>query len=360
MVDVDNCAVNMINIYNIKGIKEIFIPEIYRFQNIVKTFDAIIYSYGYNEIKLPLLEKTFLFKKTLGKNSDIITKEMFSFYDKNKILLTLIPEGTTSCLKSLAVKGFLRNKQKIDVWYISPMFRREKPQKGRHRLFYQIGIESFGVKDYIKEIEHIIIIKKLFNKLNIETIILELNCLDNNTNYKNILYNFFNKHLINIKINKTINVLKLLDKNKIINNIQLPKSIDCLNRQIRYNFIKAIYTAAKCNISFTINHRLVRGLDYYDNIVYEWTSNINNKKLTICAGGRYNKLSYYLFKINTYCTGCAIGIERLSLLLSHCNKQPIKFKTLINNSKSIHINLKILEHIRINNNNKNLIYKNKN
>ncbi len=305
------------NKYNIKGVKYISTPEIYILQYIEKVFKNIIKSYGYNEIKLPLIEKTNLFKQTLGKNSDIISKEMFSFKDKDSNFITLLPEGTTSCVKSLILNGSLRNTQKKKVWYFCPMFRREKPQEGRNRLFYQLGMEAFGYNNYEIDLEHILIINKLLKLLNINDIILEINCI-NNSKKKNLYKTLIKKFLKQTKIylNKKYteeNLLMIFAKVNKKQKKNTPKPINYLKKNTRKKFINILFCFKKLNIQFLINDYLARGLEYYNELIYEWTTKINNRRIALCAGGRYDDLSICLKGPKTYSTGCALGLERTML-----------------------------------------------
>jgi len=343
-------------IYNIKGIKDILSPKIYLWNYLENKLISLIKSYGYEEIRIPLIEKTILFTKSIGKNTDIIEKEMFSFIDKNDKSITLRPEGTVGCIKSLMTNGLIRNIKKNRIWYIGPMFRRENPQQGRHRQFYQFGIEATGFQNNNIDLEHIIIINKIFKLLNLENISLEINCIGNNNDIKN-----YEKKIINYFKNYE-NTLTSLNKNRLENNPikilddkdinikfkNIPPLINDINSQSQKKFINIIYNLKKLNIKFKINYNLVRGLDYYNDIVYEWTSKINNKKMTICAGGRYDGLSQQLGGEKTFSNGCAIGLDRLLLLLD--NK--LKFNKNIDgyiiflNDKPLNINIKISEKIR--------------
>ncbi len=336
--------------YNIKGVKSIFLPDIYKWQRIEQVFKLIIKKYVYKEIKLPIIEKQELFKKTLGQHSDIIQKEMFSFKDKNNQLVTLIPEGTASCTKELILADMIRNFQKTNVWYISPMFRRENPQKGRNRLFYQLGLESFGFKDYSKEVEHIFIFKKLFSTLKIDDIILELNCIDNlrDSLFKKKVLFFFTSYISNfdvLKKNTYLNPLVLLEKLKVFSKLNIPCQLNYLDTNIRKKFIFFLYTLKKLGIYFIFNAYLVRGLDYYNGIVYEWTTLIEKKKLAICSGGRYDSLSKIIGKYDSFSTGCALGIDRLSLKININNDFFSSTKVFFNLEQPLHINFRFFDYL---------------
>jgi histidyl-tRNA synthetase len=336
------------DILNIKGVRAIYNKDMYIFQYIEKKLKNLVKLYGYNEIKLPILEKTSLFHKSLGKNSDILTKEMYSFIDKDNNNLTLLPEGTASCTKYLHDFDKLRNNQKHKIWYLSPMFRRENPQKFRKRLFYQFGIESFGYKYHDIEIEHIIIISKFFKSLRINDINLEINCIGNLYNmqiYNNKLFEFLTKNKLIENISH-INPIKILDKLNIIDN-NIPAPISYLTSNTRLNFIKLLYYLKKLNINFVFNKYLVRGLDYYNDVVYEWTTKIDTKKISLCSGGRYDNLSENINKKSAYATGFAFGIDRIISKICQCKiKKKIDGIILFDNKKSLLLNYIISETIR--------------
>lgn len=338
----------MIKNYNVTGIRSIFIPEIYKWRFIENSFRDVIENYSYDEIRLQLLEDSNLFFNSLGNSTDVISKEMFSFIDKSGKCLTLIPEGTVPCIKFFLENGFLRNHSKLNIWYFSPMFRRERPQYGRHRLFYQIGLESYGFNTIYKEVEHILIFYRLINKLGIFNLILEVNCLDKifiGFYYSKILLDFFSKIIVNFT--GKIDVMKLLDKSFLIKKINFPKYIFYLSYKNRINFLYYIYLLKKFNISFVINFSLVRGLDYYNGIIYEWTYKFSNdKRLTVCAGGRYNNLSERLSKLSVYSTGFAFGVERILNLIVKKINNTVDFFFILNDFNKFYIDLKICEQFR--------------
>lgn len=337
----------MKNLYNIKGVKSIFLPQIHNWQYLECLFFKLMRLYSYNEIKLQLLEKTILLRQTLGETSDVIRKEMYTFHDKNEESITLLPEGTTSCLKSLLGHGFLRNANKQNVWYYSPMFRREKPQSGRQRMFYQIGVESYGFNDLVKELEHVIIFNRLLCELNINTVLLEVNFLPNNskvsTVYQAKLNKFLSNNLMN-SIDSKINPLNFLDKNKSIYKVDIPKSIDYFND--KFSMLKFMYLLKKLNINYIFNCYLVRGLSYYNNIVYEWTALIKKRRLAICAGGRYDDLSIKISNVKSFSTGFAFGVERLLYLLKKIKRRRVCFLIFTDYSNDHYLNYRLLEDIR--------------
>ncbi|HFL8824168.1 MAG TPA: histidine--tRNA ligase [Candidatus Azoamicus sp. OHIO1] len=342
------------NDFNLKGIKYTLPSNTYTLQYIEKIMIATVNSYGYEEIRLPILEKTSLFTRTLGPNSDVIEKEMFTFIDKDKNSLTLRPEGTAGCTKAMINSGSLRNNQKHKVWYIGQMFRREKPQMGRLRQFSQFGIEAYGFKDYDIDLEHIIIINNIFKKLNINNLILEINYIGNKIdrdNYQNDLRNYFKnniKNLSDINKNRLINnPIRILDDDNVKNKPDIPILVNYLNEDCKKKFFHIKKSLEYLEIPFTINNILVRGLDYYNGLVYEWKTIIDNKKISICAGGRYDTLSQQLNGPETYGCGNAIGIERLELITkNNIKKIEKKLYIVFNKNNEIRYNLKISEKIR--------------
>ncbi|QJC33947.1 histidine--tRNA ligase [Enterobacteriaceae endosymbiont of Donacia cinerea] len=325
----------------IYGMHDYLFPKTLLWKNIENIIQNILNNYGYQEIKLPILEKSELFNKTIGENTDIIEKEMYTLLDKNKNSLTLRPEGTTGFIRAIIEHNiFYINKR---FWYNGPMFRYERPQKGRYRQFNQIGIEILGLKSPYIDAEIIILTNNIWKKLNItENIFLEINTIgsliDREKYIKKLIF-FLEKnlHLLDLKDRKKIytNPLRILDNNhkniqKLL--INAPKLKNFLNENSIYKFKKLCKILNFMNIKFTINDYLVRGLDYYNDIVFEWkTNNIGttNSK-TICGGGRYDKLINNMSnnKINSG-IGCAIGIERLILLVENMKSIKLEIKYLV-------------------------------
>lgn len=334
-----------------------------------KTIKKILNQNGYEEIEFPILEKADLFKKTLGVGIDIIEKELFSFLDKNNIQVALRPEGTAPCLNAAQEKDMLRNKQKKKLWYIGPMFRRENTQKGRYRQFTQIGVEAIGFKEYTTEIEQIAIINRIFKKLNLlDYVHLEINILGSCTTkkkYAKALNIFFTENVSKLddedkkKINK--NPLRILDskneKTKLVVN-NAPKITEYLNKKDLKKF-DAIKTQLKLlKIKFKVNYRLVRGIDYYQDLVYEWLMYETNKNITICAGGRYDNLVNKITNTTkNFGTGWALGLERLALLLNTVQvKKKNKYTTIfLFFNTNVHKNGRVFIAEAIKKKNKNLI-----
>ncbi|QJC31499.1 histidine--tRNA ligase [Enterobacteriaceae endosymbiont of Donacia tomentosa] len=320
----------------VHGMHDYIFPDTLLWQYVEDTIKSILNSYGYKEIKLPILEKSELFKKNIGENTDIIEKEMYNLCDRNGDNLTLRPEGTTGFIRAIVEHNLFYNKNKR-FWYNGPMFRYERPQKGRYRQFNQIGIEVLGFESPYIDIEIIIITYNLWKKLNIiKNIFLEINSIGSLTDRKKYIKEliFFLKKNINsldenCKKKIYTNPLRILDsKNKIVQQLlnKAPKLQNYLNDNSIKKFKELCKILSFMNINFVVNNNLVRGLDYYNDIVFEWKTNKIGSHKTICGGGRYDLLIKVMSNnkdINGI--GCAIGLERLLLLIQ--NKQSIKIET---------------------------------
>lgn len=314
------------NIQSIKGMHDCLPNEVIQWYKIECLFRKILFNYSYNEIRLPILEKTELFKRTIGDMTDVIKKEMYSFNDKKNNSITLRPEGTASCIRSVIQNGLLHHK-KQKLWYYGPMFRYERPQKGRYRQFHQLGIEVFGFKEPEIELELILLINRCWKILNISSLLtLEINLIgsiESRLKYQEILKKFLirnKKFLDSDCLNKLYkNPLRILDtKNTIIQKLLLraPIIMDYVDQKSRLNFNKLCTFMDFFNIKYIINHHLIRGLDYYNNTVFEWKTNSLGSQNTICAGGRYDILVKKLGGLSTPAAGLAIGMDRLLLLIN--------------------------------------------
>ncbi|CAL4042729.1 Histidine--tRNA ligase [Buchnera aphidicola (Takecallis arundicolens)] len=314
---------------SIKGMHDYLPEQTILWNKIEDIFKKILHNYGYCEIKLPILEKTILFKASIGEMTDIIGKEMYSFHDKNNLSITLRPEATTSCVRSIIQNKLIYHK-KQKLWYYGPMFRYERPQKGRYRQFYQFGLETFGFFELDIEFELIILVNKFWKALGISRFLtLEINSiglLSERNAYQMELRNFlktYESYLDNIcirQLNK--NPLRILDsKNKNIQKILLkaPNLIDFVNTKSRLRFEKLCNLLSNFNIPYTINYKLIRGLDYYNDTVFEWKTNYIGSQNAICAGGRYDTLVKRLLGPDTPAAGLAIGMDRLILLIQSLN-----------------------------------------
>ena len=314
----------MTKLQAIRGMHDILMREIPKWQFVEKSIKNILDQYGYKEIRLPILEKTELFKQAIGNNTDIVSKEMYSFDDKNKMSLTLRPEGTASCVRAGIEHGLFHNKTQR-LWYMGPMFRYEKPQKGRQRQFHQLGVEAFGLTGPDVDLEQIMICSRIWEKLNIKNINLEINSIgsaQSRLKYREVLVDYFTDHkdkldddcLVRLKKNP----LRLLDsKNPDMKSLitNAPSISEYLDAESSNHFTGLKEILDNSDIKYNINHKLVRGLDYYEKTVYEWTTCELGAQDTVCAGGRYDNLVEKHGSSPTPAVGFAIGIERLLELI---------------------------------------------
>lgn len=313
----------------IRGMNDYFPNETIFWQNIEKIFKKILNNYGYKEIRLPIIEQTNLFQRAIGNITDVIEKQMYTFKNCKGKSLTLRPEGTASCIRASIENGIIYN-QEQRFWYYGPMFRYEKPQRGRYRQFHQLGVEMFGQKGPDVDAELILITQRLWKSLGINKYVsLELNSIGSKKtreNYNKILVSFFkkNKSYLNKKYLKLINKnpIRILDKkdhniNNLIKNIK--KITDYLDEKSKNHFNKLCEFLDHNKIKYKINNNLVRGLDYYNDTVFEWITNKLGSQNTICGGGRYDNLVEQLGGKPTPAIGFAIGIERLIMLIKITN-----------------------------------------
>jgi histidyl-tRNA synthetase len=286
-------------------------------------------SYGYQQVRTPIMEKTALFKRSIGDVTDIVEKEMYSFDDKGGDNLSLRPEGTASIVRAGIQNGLLVN-QIQRLWYSGPMFRRERPQKGRYRQFFQLGAEAFGMPGADIEIELIFMASRFWKLLGLENIELQLNTLgtaETRLKYKELLVSYLRDHLNELDEDSlrrlNTNPLRILDsKNTDMQNLieAAPKLKDNLDQQSSEHFAELLEILDFNGQAYTINPRLVRGLDYYSHTVFEFVTNSLGAQGTVCAGGRYDSLVEQLGGKATYAAGFAMGIDRLVLMLQDQQK----------------------------------------
>jgi histidyl-tRNA synthetase len=301
-------------------------------QYLEEKFQAVVSSYSYNEIRTPIVESTELFNRSIGEVTDIIEKEMYCFEDRNAEKLAMRPEGTASIVRAGIEHGLLFN-QTQRMWYRGPMFRYEKPQKGRYRQFHQIGVEAFGMGGADIDAEVILLSASLWRELGIsDSLTLELNSLGSNearANYRNALVEYLSerKDQLDEDSQKRLNTnpLRILDSKEQSTQALLndaPNLIDYLDEDAATHFseLRAILDAA--GIEYVVNPRLVRGLDYYNKTVFEWTTDKLGAQGTVCAGGRYDGMVKQLGGKPTPAVGFAMGEERLLLLLETLNVIP--------------------------------------
>jgi histidyl-tRNA synthetase len=311
-------------IKSIRGMHDVLPDDSHRWQAFETTIRQLMASYGYKEIRMPLVESTDLFCRSIGEVTDIVEKEMYTFEDRNGDKLTLRPEGTASCVRAGIQHGLLHN-QIQRLWYNGPMFRHERPQKGRYRQFHQFGVEAYGIDTPDIDAELILIGARLWKQLGLKNIRLELNTLGSNqarTQYKEVLVDYLNQHkeLLDEDSKRRLltNPLRVLDsKNPAMKSMldEAPALIDHLDDESRQQFDKLPARLDATGIEYTVNPRLVRGLDYYCKTVFEWLTDELGAQGTICAGGRYDGLVEQLGGKATPAIGFALGVERILSLL---------------------------------------------
>ena len=309
----------------IRGMNDILPEQTPYWQYVENTFRQLMQSYGYQEIRMPIVESTGLFKRSIGEVTDIVEKEMYTFEDRNGDSLTLRPEGTASCVRATMQHGLLHN-QIQRLWYSGPMFRHERPQKGRYRQFHQFGVEAFGLARPDIDAELILMSNRLWQKLGMsDDVTLELNSLGSSAarqEYREVLVKYFEAHQSELDQDSQrrlqTNPLRILDsKNPEMQklNENAPKLIDHLDAESKQDFAVLCKTLDDAGVSYKINPRLVRGLDYYSKTVFEWVTDKLGAQGTVCAGGRFDGLVEQLGGKATPAIGFALGLERLIELL---------------------------------------------
>ena len=315
----------------IRGMNDLLPTESALWQQVEKIVKNVLNSYGYNEIRTPIVEETALFKRAVGEVTDIVEKEMYTFNDRKDISLTLRPELTAGCVRAGIEHGLLYN-QEQRLWYFGPAFRYERPQRGRHRQFHQFGVEVFGLAEPDIDAELILLTARLWKALGIaEHTHLELNSIGSlaaRDNYRHALVEFLEQHKDSLdedcKRRMYTNPLRVLDsKNPSIQELlnQAPKLFDYLDPESKDHFVGLCQLLDANGIKYTVNQRLVRGLDYYNRTVFEWVTNSLGTQGTVCGGGRYDSLVSQLGGRATPAVGFAIGAERLILLIQAVNTQ---------------------------------------
>ncbi|WP_367154765.1 histidine--tRNA ligase [Methylomonas sp. HYX-M1] len=309
----------------IRGMHDILPEQSPRWHWLEQHARQVLSAYGYQEIRLPILEKTELFKRSIGEVTDIVEKEMYTFDDRNGDSLTLRPEGTAGCLRACLEHGLLHN-QAHRLWYYGAMFRHERPQKGRYRQFYQLGVETYGMAGPDVDAEMIQLTDRLWRKLGIrEKVVLQLNSLgtcEERAVYRQRLVDYFKQHIELLdddsKRRLHTNPLRILDsKNPDMQSMlqSAPVLLKHLGEESLRHFddLKAMLDAL--GIDYELNTRLVRGLDYYGKTVFEWVTDDLGAQGTICAGGRYDGLIEQLGGRANHAIGFAMGMERILALI---------------------------------------------
>lgn len=309
----------------IRGMNDLLPSQSHRWQYLEQTVARLLARYGYQEIRMPIVESTALFKRSIGEVTDIVEKEMYTFEDRNGDSLTLRPEGTAGCVRAAEEHGLLFNQQQR-LWYHGPMFRHERPQKGRYRQFHQIGVETFGLSGPDIDAELLLITARLWQELGLlEHLTLELNTLGSaeaRAAYKAALTTYLQGHFDALDEDSQrrliSNPLRILDSKVASTQAVLqeaPVFDDYLDAESRTHFEQLCRRLDAAGVAYRLNPRLVRGLDYYSKTVFEWTTTALGAQGTVCAGGRYDSLVEQLGGKATPAVGFAMGIERLVLLL---------------------------------------------
>lgn len=315
----------------IRGFNDILPADTARWAGIEAVLRDLMRAYGYHEIRLPIVESTPLFKRAIGEVTDIVEKEMYAFADRGGEPITLRPEGTAGCVRAVLEHGLTYN-QTQRLWYTGPMFRYERPQKGRYRQFHQFGVETFGMSGPDIDAELILLTARLWRELELEKVVrLEINSLGEipeRAKFRAALVTYLEQHRSELDEDSqrrlTSNPLRILDSKdagtqKILEGAPcLPDFLDADSRE-HFAALCAVLDAA--GVSYVVNPRLVRGLDYYNKTVFEWVTSALGAQGTVCAGGRYDGLVEQLGGQKTPAVGFAIGLERLVLLQAEVNPE---------------------------------------
>ena len=315
----------MKHVQAIRGMNDILPEQILYWQTLEKHLRNVAESCGYIEIRFPIVEFTALFKRSIGEVTDIVEKEMYTFEDRNGDSLSLRPEGTAGCVRAGIENGLLYH-QIQRYWYIGPMFRHERPQKGRYRQFYQFGVEAFGMNGPEIDAEIILLSSRIWQTLGLgkqaKLLLNSLGTLEERLVFRKKLVNYFKAHYDELDEDSqrrlTINPLRILDSKvnkmqQLINNA--PVLTDYLGTDSCRHFERLCDILYEANISFEHDQRLVRGLDYYGGPVFEWVTHELGAKGTICAGGRYDRLVEQLGGKPAPATGFALGMNRVIELM---------------------------------------------
>ena len=315
----------MTKIKAIRGMNDILPEQTPVWQYLEATIKRVVGTYGYSEIRMPVVEQTDLFKRSIGEVTDIVEKEMYTFDDRNGESLTLRPEGTACCVRAGEEHGLLYN-QTQRMWYMGPMFRYEKPQKGRYRQFHQLGVEAFGMASADVDAELILLTAELWRQLGMsDAVTLQLNSLGSNAaraEYRDALVAYLRSHFDELDEDSQrrldSNPLRVLDsKNEATRVVleQAPVLADYLDEESARDFKLLCDILDAAGVAYEVNPYLVRGLDYYCKTVFEWVTDELGAQGTVCAGGRYDGLVKQLGGKPTPAVGFAMGMERMILLL---------------------------------------------
>jgi histidyl-tRNA synthetase len=319
------------NLQAVRGMHDILPKQSRHFAHLERVTREVLEGYGYEEIRMPLLESTELFKRTIGEVTDIVEKEMYTFADRNGDSLSLRPEGTAGCVRAGIEHGLLHN-QVRRLWYTGAMFRHERPQKGRYRQFHQFGAETFGMAGPDIDAELILLSRRLWQRLGIGDVYLEINSLGSSearAGYRQCLVDYLSGFQSELDEDSRrrlhSNPLRILDsKNPTMQDIiaGAPRLLDMLDAESADHFAKLPELLDAAEVPYRVNPRLVRGLDYYTKTVFEWITDRLGAQGTVCAGGRYDGLVEQLGGRPTPAAGFAMGVERLVSLLEEGGALP--------------------------------------
>nr|YP_009315844.1 Histidine-tRNA ligase [Trichogloeopsis pedicellata]SCW24502.1 Histidine-tRNA ligase [Trichogloeopsis pedicellata] len=312
---------------SVRGMQDILPEDVKYWQHIYNIALELLDSANYQEIRTPIVEHKSLFDRSIGQDTDIISKEMYTFYDRSNRALTLRPEGTAGIARAIIQNHLYKNNSIQKLWYLGPMFRYERPQQGRQRQFHQLGIECYGSNHPVLDAEVIYLAYNLLKRLKCGDTLLEINSIGSKEErklYKDKLQEYFLQYINNLDDVYAQQVLKnplrLLDsKDSQVKLLitEAPKITQYLKKQSIQRFDCVQQYLYDLNIKFTLNHNLVRGLDYYNDTVFELKTKELGAQDTICGGGRYDGLTKQLGGNQVNAIGWGIGIERLLLLIQH-------------------------------------------
>lgn len=308
----------------IRGMNDILPADAPYWEHVESAFQQVMRAYAYQQIRFPIVEQTALFRRSIGEVTDIVEKEMYTFEDRNGDSLSLRPEGTACCLRAGLEHGLFHN-QLQRLWYAGPMFRHERPQKGRYRQFYQLGAEAIGMAGPDIEAELILMTARFWQALGLQGLTLHLNTLGSSAcraRHRDALVAYYQSHAAELdddsrrRLDK--NPLRILDSKNpdmMTLNQSAPTLWDYLDDESQAHFSRLRALLDQAGVSYQVNHHLVRGLDYYSHTVFEWMTEDLGAQSTVCAGGRYDALIAQLGGRETPAVGFAAGMERIVLLL---------------------------------------------
>jgi histidyl-tRNA synthetase len=344
----------------IRGMNDLLPEALPLWQRIEQEAEIVLSAYGYREIRFPIIEKTELYKRSIGEVTDIVEKEMYTFEDRNGDSLTLRPEGTAGCVRAGIENGLLHN-QVQRLWYAGPMFRHERPQKGRYRQFHQIGVEAFGIGTPDIDAELILLTARLWRQLGIQGLDLQINSLGTpaaRAQYRQVLVEYLRAHHETLDEDSRrrleTNPLRVLDsKNPAMQALiaAAPNLHEHLDEESRRHFEQLCAMLQAASIPYRVNPRLVRGLDYYTRTVFEWVTTHLGAQGTVCAGGRYDGLVEQLGGQSTPAAGFALGLERLAELailqkVPGADRSPQVYVAPLGEGKIVEQALRLAEQLR--------------